>query len=437
MSVSSKAHSLGFTTLLALGINGVVGVGIFFIPASVAGHVPGPLGAAIYALTALVCLPIALAFARLGSVFREDGGPYVFARQALGPRIAFGVGWLAFVSALASTAAVVRGFAQAMTTTSGSAGPVQASTRLVAALTVVGLTALVFLGLRISAWAWTTITVAKLLPLFVLIALWVFGPSLQTSNAPVQDGSISFHAVLRAVLIALFSLQGFEIVPVPAGHAKSAAAIFKATVLSLLVASALYVGLHMACVSALPNLSRSGQPIVDAARAFGGSSMANLVGAGTNISALGIALGMVAMTPRYLAALGRKEGLGAWVGATTAREVPGRALWITCVVVLGLVQLGTLEELFALSSVAVLAQYTTAALSLVVLGFRRQLGLGPRDAVLGMLAALAALTVVSGASWTEVGRAVAVVVGGLVLKVGVEKVAAHALVGRTRKERNP
>ncbi len=48
---------LGLPTLLALGINGVVGVGIFFAVPEVAKAVPGPLGLLVYAAVVLACLP--------------------------------------------------------------------------------------------------------------------------------------------------------------------------------------------------------------------------------------------------------------------------------------------------------------------------------------------------------------------------------------------
>lgn len=97
-SPAPARRSLGFGSLLALGVNGIVGVGIFFTPAEVAGLVPGTAGVWVYALTALCLLPVALAYAALGSRFAEDGGPYVWARAAFGPSTGFAVGWVAYVS---------------------------------------------------------------------------------------------------------------------------------------------------------------------------------------------------------------------------------------------------------------------------------------------------------------------------------------------------
>ena len=86
------AESLGFGSLLALGINGIVGVGIFFAPSEVGALVPGNAGILVYLVTALALSPVAFVYATLGGKFAEDGGPYVWARAAFGPMVGFGVG---------------------------------------------------------------------------------------------------------------------------------------------------------------------------------------------------------------------------------------------------------------------------------------------------------------------------------------------------------
>ncbi|MFW5740380.1 MAG: APC family permease [Myxococcota bacterium] len=410
---------LGPVALLALGLNGVVGVGIFFVPASVAHQVPGLWGASVYALTALACTPIALSFARLGSRFDEDGGPYVYARAAFGPSIAFVIGWLTYVSAIFSTAAVIRGLAEALT----SQGAVPIPAGVLASATVVALALLVAVGLRITAWAWTALTVAKLLPLVVLLGAWAIvtnmgtvapAPSVAASSPAFEPGRL-----LRAGLLVLFAIQGFEIIAVPAHHVKSRRWIGIATMAVLLIAGILYVGLHFACAQALPALDMSKAPMVDAARVYGGDGLAWALYAGTSVSAAGIALGMVAMSPRYLSTLGRADGLGTWLGMSNDRGVPTRALALTAVAALVLVQLGDLDELFALSSIAVLAQYGSTSASLIWMGARRRLGLGRADVVFGFMALGCVAVVMTGAQVQELLRAGAVVLVGWLTKVGV------------------
>ena len=76
---------LGPITLLALGINGIVGVGIFLSPPIVARAFPGSYGALAYVVVAMACLPIALVYARLSRALPSDGGPALYAERAFGP----------------------------------------------------------------------------------------------------------------------------------------------------------------------------------------------------------------------------------------------------------------------------------------------------------------------------------------------------------------
>jgi amino acid transporter len=243
---------------------------------------------------------------------------------------------------------------------------------------VTGLALLVGSGIRISAQAWTALTVLKLLPLAALLAAFAAfaGPAMVVASVPA--GEIDW---IRAGLIVTFTLQGFEIVPVIAGQVRaSARAVPLATVGSLLIAVALYVALVSACLHALPDLARSGAPLVESASVYGGAGLSRALGIGTSVSALGICLGMMVTTPRYLSALasGRRELFG--LHRFSARGVPLRALLVTWAIVAGFVLAGDLGELFALSSIAVLLQYGVTAAALLVLAARRQRGLRPVDA---------------------------------------------------------
>jgi len=399
MPRAAKADSrpVGALQLLALGINGIVGVGIFFVPASVAASAAGLGAVVVFALTGLALLPAAVTFATLGRRFDKDGGPVVFARAAFGDRVSFLVGWVAYVSALFSTAAVTVGLTRATLPALGLTSGLVA--RAAPALLVTLLAAVVASGLRLSARVWTGLTVAKLLPLVLLVFAFV----LAWGRFPTPAAAAPSAGWLRAALTVVFACQGFEIVPVIAGQVRaSARAVPFATTGSLVFAIVLYVALVLACVSALPGLAASSAPLADAAAVLGGASLSQLVAAGTSVSALGITFGMMVTTPRYLSALasGGRELFA--LDRISVKGVPTRALAITWLVVGAIVSLGELGELFALSGIAVLMQFGTSALALVVLAFRRERGLRPLHAWPALpTLAVAAILVVSGATARE------------------------------------
>ena len=410
-SVSASPRPVGRFQLLALGLNGIVGVGIFFVPATAAANAPGLGVVAVFALTGLALLPAALTFATLGRRFDEDGGPVVFARAAFGERVSFLVGWVAYVSALFSSAAVVVGLTRATLPAFGIGEGLTA--RMAPALLVTLLAAVVASGLRLSARVWTGLTALKLLPLALLVGAF----ALAWGRFPAPAMAMPHPGWLHGALTVVFTCQGFEIVPVIAGQVRaSSRAVPFATVGSLVLAMALYLALVLACATALPALSSSAAPLADAAGALSGAGLARLVAAGTSVSALGIAFGMLVTTPRYLSALASGERTLFDLDRTSENGVPMRALGVTWLVVATIVSLGELGELFALSSIAVLMQFGTSALALLVLAARRERGLRPRQAwpAIPTLAVAAAL-VASGATVRESLVAAGAVVLGFVL----------------------
>ena len=411
---ATDTRPVGFAALLALGVNGIVGVGIFFVPADLAARAPGYGSVAVFGATALALAPVALAFALLGSRFDVDGGPVVFARAAFGAWPGFVVGWIAYVSAIASLSAVMAGLAGAL-----FAGASTVVLALAAGGLATVLAAVVALGIVLSARAWTTLTVLKLLPLLAIVALFALTPpGTPAPTAPAPP----FAGWAQAGLLAMFALQGFEIVPVIAGQAHAPArSVPYATVGSLLLAAILYVLLQAACVAFVPALASSGAPLADAGAALGGPGLGRVVAVGTSVSALGIAFGMMVTTPRYLSALAGGEPLSVDVHSMNARGVPSRALLVTWVLVLILVATGTRGQLFLFSSVAVLMQYGVSAASLAALSLRRERALRPSHALVALPALAVAFILGSGATWREVAWAAAALALGLSLRVAARR----------------
>jgi amino acid transporter len=396
---TAAPRPVGPIALFALGVNGIVGVGIFFVPQEVGALVPGKAGISVFALTALALAPVALVFATLGRRFEVDGGPVVFARAAFGDAPSFFVGWLAYVSAILSCSAVVSGLATATAPALGLDRPPLLAAAKAVLVTVLAL--VVASGISISARAWTTLTALKLLPLLALVALFVPAASAAASWPAGQPASADAWA--RAVLVAVFACQGFEIVPVIAGQVRDAARIVPlATVGSLVAACLLYVGLMAACVSTLPGLASSRQPLADAAALLGGQGFGRLVAVGTSVSALGISFGMMVTTPRYLSALAAGGRRLFDLDRFAPSGVPLRALAATWLLVLLAVEAGDLSSLFALSSLAVLIQFGVTAAALFALAARRDRGLRPAHAALAVPAlAFAAYVASRGATRNE------------------------------------
>jgi basic amino acid/polyamine antiporter, APA family len=399
----SRRRPLGLFSSLALGVNGIVGVGIFYAPSEIAAVVPGWRGLWVYALVAILLLPTALVFARLARAFPQDGGPYLYAHAAFGPRVAFVVGWITYVSALFSTATVLVGLVDG---SSEAIGAKSAGGRLVTELALLTvLTAALSRGLRLSAFMWSGVTVLKSLPLLALPLAALLGSG--ALEAAHSSAPAARERLLSAMLPVLFALQGFEVVPLPAAQVQnSRRTVPLATVASLLFAAALYVALHASCLAALPDLGEHKLPLADAALVFGGPIFSRLIVAATSVSAIGIVIGMLAITPRYLAAVGGNEALGFGLDEQSSRAVPEKAFAVTYVFLLSMLLAnavwGSVGQLLALSSLSVTIQYAATAAALFVLASRRKAGLLPSDRWPAPLAVLSCALFMFGASALEI-----------------------------------
>jgi hypothetical protein len=139
------------------------------------------------------------------------------------------------------------------------------------------------------------------------------------------------------------------------------------------------------------------------------------VSIGQLVSAIGIAFGQTVTTPRYLSALGRVDALGEWFGREDVRRVPQRALWVTATGVVIAVLREDLGGLFALASIATLAQYTVATLALAVLAHRGFHGIARAERFWALPAMLGIILVAQGAELKELVTTVLVTAIGAVI----------------------
>ena len=103
-------RELGRTALIALAINGIVGAGIFGLPAGAAA-LTGAFSPWLFMLCGLLMMSVMASFALAASGFSGTGGPLLYTRTAFGPLLGFQTGWTLYVSRVASLAANANLFA--------------------------------------------------------------------------------------------------------------------------------------------------------------------------------------------------------------------------------------------------------------------------------------------------------------------------------------
>jgi amino acid transporter len=406
-------RSLSRFDVTCLGLNAIVGSGIFLLPDDLYREM-GALSPLAFLLCAIGLLPVALCYAEAASYGDDTGGPYLYARDAFGPRIGFVVVWMCFVNALFSFAAVALAAAAYAARLLPWFEPALGA-RAIAAAVIALFGALNYIGAKPGAIAVDAFTVAKFAVLVVLVCALVPGTSAANLHLELPHG---WSGVGTATFLALFAAQGFEVAPVPAGEARAPQRDLPfAIVGSLVAASVLYVIVQTVLVTSGTVLSEpSDTPLVDAARAVA-PALAFLVVAGGLVSTLGFVSGSALGTPRYLFAAAADRHLPRVLGAVHPRfGSPHVAIAATAAIAIALVVALDYRALIGISNVAVAVQYLATCAAVPFLRRRRIPGRRvPGGPVIPILGAAVSLWVFTAAELQELEWAAGALAIGLVL----------------------
>jgi len=176
VSEGALVKALGVRSLTASIVNTTIGAGIFVLPAAVAAGL-GAAAPLAYVLCAALMALIVSCFAAAGSRVSLTGGLYAYVGVAFGPFVGFLAGVLYQLMAAFAVASVASAFAGSVAAVWTPAAT--ATGRAVLLVVLMGVVAGVNVrGVRFGAFLVETATVAKLLPLIVLVAvgLWSVNP---------------------------------------------------------------------------------------------------------------------------------------------------------------------------------------------------------------------------------------------------------------------
>ena len=287
------------------------------------------------------------------------------------------------VSSLLGYAAVARGFAEHAAFLVGGGDSVTA----LVVWTVIGVTFLAvvnIIGINPTARVGDAISVIKVLGLIAFVGVGLFfvrKANLHAAPAPAPGETPGLFA---AAFAGLFACTGFEYVPVPAGETVDPKrAIGLAMSVSVIGATLLYVLVQVVAMGTLPALGASTRPIVDAARAFAGNGGANAIAVVASLSALGFCAGSAMVVPRYVETFSQDAFLPSILSQRSPRfGTPVIAIVAVSVLVIALGATLDFDKLADVSNVAVVAQYVSTCIAILVWrtrepkrdGFRLPLG---------------------------------------------------------------
>jgi len=362
------SHSMNLFDIVCLGINGIIGAGIFLLPGKLAA-VAGQSSILIFVICGLLCLAIALCFAEMGGIYQETGGAYIYAKNTFGPMIGFMVGWMMWLSAIIGWAVMARGLLLYLRFVSPSLSEGWIGEIIIISL-ILGLGALNFLGVKIGSKIINFFTISKLIPIFVFIAFGVF--HIKASNLG-QIFSFKVDNIGSAIVIGLFAYTGFEYLAVPAGEMKKPGRdIPVAFFIAILVTTLIYILVQTVATGTLPGLAQSEKPLADAAASFLGPTGGILIAIGALLAIAGVNSGIALTGPRNLFALSSDGVLPKIFSKIHPQyHTPYIAICANTFLTLVLSLTGTFEYLIFSSVLVSILQYIPTCLAVIVLRRKR------------------------------------------------------------------
>ncbi len=361
-----EINQLGFA---AITLNGVIGGGLFALPA-VAAAQAGWFSPWLFLLCGALFMSIVFCFARLARLFVHTGGPSVYVSESFGPWLGFQTGWLLYLGRITAMAAN----SNLMATYLSWFVPALAQPlwhALIMLLAIGGLTLVNVRGVKQGLATVLVLTVLKLLPiaLLLMVGISALSPELWQSATPPPLASFG-----ESLLVLFYAFVGFESGAVNAGEGKAPQRdIPRALVRTVLLTALMYFWVQWLAVSVLPTLATSAQPLADVAQIVLGGWGASLIAFTAIVSIFGNLSSVMVAAPRMSFALARDRCLPHWFAAIHPRfATPANSVWIVGLVSLLLALSNSFVYLAVMSTLVRLVGYALCAASVPVLERRTE-----------------------------------------------------------------
>jgi basic amino acid/polyamine antiporter, APA family len=364
-------RAIGRWSLAALTVNSMIGSGVFGLPSEVARLTGGASPFAVLIAGAATGIIMAC-YAELASYFTDAGGPYLYGREAFGRLVGIEIGWLLWLAQLSACAANANLFVIYLAQFWYQAN--QPVPRFLVLTVLVGFLTLVnYRGVRGGTQVSNVFTVAKLLPLVIVILTGILYLAAVHKTAPLHEVQSGGNAWLKAILLMFFAYGGFETALVPMSEAKNprrdaAFALFTA----LIATTVIYTLIQWIVVGILVDPGSSRRPLADVASLTLGRGGATLVALGALVCCYGYLSAKILGVPRITYALAEEGDFPKIFSAVHPRfHTPYFSILVFAALTWLLALLGNFSWNVTLSAFARLFYYAAACAGLLVLRKKR------------------------------------------------------------------
>lgn len=299
-------RTVGFWGTTLFPLNGMIGAGIFALPATLYAAV-GNFAPWMILIGGILFLPLTLCYAWMASRFEHSGGSALYGEAAFGRFVGFQAGWARYASAIVTAAAnthVMVAYLAALIP--GLDGPVMGPIAVSVILMLI--TTINLFGMRGSVGTLGVLTAIRLVPLtaFVISAFFA-GGELGAVKLP------EFSQVETVILLTFYAFIGFEGVVDTAGEMKNPKRdVPRAIVTMVIGVTLIYMAVIWAFMVIGPQFADENNALAGAARQSMGpiGSLAIVIAASFSIGANNFGSGVT--QPRLSYGMAERGMLPRW-----------------------------------------------------------------------------------------------------------------------------
>jgi basic amino acid/polyamine antiporter, APA family len=386
---------LGLWQLTAIGLGGIIGVGIFVLAGQQAAANAGPAVALSFVIAGIASAAAALCYAEFAGLIPVTGSAYTYGYAVLGEGVAWLIGWdllLEYALIVAAVASGWSGYVLNLLDAFGIHLPIALrgapgsgeghAFNLIAAVVAMSVAALLTLRTEWGARANTLIVAIKIVAVILVIGVGIFYINPANWHPFVPERSIDaqgvahfgWSGVVTAAAVVFFAVFGYDTLTTAAEEAKNPQRdLPRAILLSLGLSMTLYIAITLVLTGMVPYTELGNEaPVAHAFQALGMKWIGVAISATAIASILSVIFAFMLAAARIWFALSRDGLLPSWFAKVHPRYgTPHRTtivLGVFTAIVAGFFPLG---EVAKLVNIGVLSAFIVICASVMLLRVRK------------------------------------------------------------------
>jgi APA family basic amino acid/polyamine antiporter len=419
------AKSLGLWQLTAIGVGGIIGVGIFSLAGLVAaGDADNPgVGPAVlfaFLIAGLASAAAAVSYAEFAGMIPRAGSAYTYGYVALGEIIGWFIGWdllLEYIAIVAVVAIGISGYLEAFLNGFGVALPVSVTAsaeeggvvNIPAILICLLVTFILSRGTKAFGRFELVAVAIKIVLILFIIGLGIFYINGENYDPFMPAG---FGPVLTGAATVFFAVFGYDAMSTAAEEAEDGKKHMpKAIILSLIIAMTLYVAATLV-LTGMQNYTEI-DPTAGFASAFtsvGLPVIATIISVFAVLSILTVMLTFLLGVTRVWFSMSRDGLLPPWFAKVDRGGTPQRVTWIAGVASALLAGVFPIRAVADLTNIGILSAFIVVCAAVILFRYTRpdtprsfRLPLMPFVPAFGVLSSLFLIWQLSWETWARFG----------------------------------